>query len=169
MFDVVEPLYEKSSKMDRVNQALYLDMMLLLPGNNLVKPDRMGMAVSLENRAPFLDYRMMEFAFSMPGNLKLKHGETKYIYKKAVSPLIGKHLAYRKKQMFTVPIGEWFKDDLAELCQDLLLSKKTKLRGLFDYGYVQELLESHQAGEQNNTRQIRALMALEIWFRVCEL
>ena len=60
-------------------------MMLLLPGNNLVKPDRMGMAVSLENRAPFLDYRMMELAFAMPGNLKLRNGVTKYIYKKAVT------------------------------------------------------------------------------------
>ena len=73
---VLDPVYEKSSHMDRINQALYIDMMLLLSGNNLVKPDRMGMAVSLENRAPFLDYRMMELAFSMPGDLKLHEGET---------------------------------------------------------------------------------------------
>lgn len=163
--DVVEPLYQKASKMDRINQALYLDTMLLLPGNNLVKPDRMGMAVSLENRAPFLDYRMMEFAFSMPGSLKLKHGETKYLYKKAVSELIGEHLAYRKKQMFTVPIGDWFKDDLADLCRDLLFSVQTQSRGIFNYDYVQLLFEDHLNGRENNTREIRALMALELWFR----
>ncbi len=131
----------------------------------MVKPDRMGMAVSLENRAPFLDYRMMELAFSMPGKLKLHEGVTKYIYKKAVSPLIGEDLAYRKKQMFTVPVGEWFKTELSDMCQDLLWSDMTQARGLFNYSYVRKLFDNHCAGVENNTREIRALMALEIWFR----
>ena len=165
VFNVIKPLFDKSKSMDRINQALYIDSMLLLPGNNLVKPDRMGMAVSIENRAPFLDYRMLSLAFSMPGNLKLKNGTTKYLYKKAVTPLIGENLSYRKKQMFTVPIGEWFKTDLAEMCKDLLLSKKTKQREIFNYEYVASILESHQNGNENNTREIRALMAIEIWFR----
>jgi asparagine synthase (glutamine-hydrolysing) len=164
--NVTKPLFEKSKGMDRINQALYIDTMLLLPGNNLVKPDRMGMAVSIENRAPFLDYRMLSLAFSMPGELKLKDGTTKYLYKKAVAPLIGESLAYRKKQMFTVPVGEWFKTDLADMCEDLLLSEQTQTRGLFDYNYMDSLLRSHQQGLKNNTREIRALMALEIWLRV---
>jgi hypothetical protein len=62
-------LFDEARHMDRINQALYLDMQLLLSGNNLVKPDRMGMAVSLEARTPFLDWRMMEFAFRMPGSI----------------------------------------------------------------------------------------------------
>lgn len=163
--DVTDPLYEKAKKMDRINQALYIDMMLLLSGNNLVKPDRMGMAVSLENRAPFLDYRMMELAFTIPGRLKLHDGVTKYIYKKAVAPLIGEDLAYRKKQMFTVPVGEWFKTELADMCQDLLLSETTRARGLFDYEYVRKLYKNHCSETENNTRELRALMAVEIWFR----
>ncbi len=108
-FEVAKPWFEAVPHQDRINQALFLDMQLLLSGNNLVKPDRMGMAVSLEARTPFLDYRMMEFAFRMPGELKLKDGETKYLYKKAVKGLIGVDLAYRKKQMFTVPVGDWFR------------------------------------------------------------
>ena len=162
---VLEPLYQKAQGMDLINQALYIDTMLLLPGNNLVKPDRMGMAVSIENRSPFLDYRMIEMAFSMPGELKLKNGETKYLYKKAVAPLIGKELTYRKKQMFTVPVGDWFKTRLADLCDDLLKSEKTIARGIFNYDYVSQLLDNHRADRQNNTREIRALMAVEIWFR----
>ncbi|WP_067587599.1 asparagine synthase (glutamine-hydrolyzing) [Endozoicomonas ascidiicola] len=164
--DTLKPLYEKAADMDRINQALYIDTMLLLSGNNLVKPDRMGMAVSIENRAPFLDYRMIELAFSMPGNIKLKDQETKYIYKKAVAPLIGEALAYRQKQMFTVPVGDWFKGELAELCNDLLLSKRVTERKLFDYDYVRRLYDEHCSGVRNNTREIRALMALEIWFRL---
>ncbi len=164
-FEVLRPLYAQSANMERINQALYIDMSLLLPGNNLVKPDRMGMAVSLENRAPFLDYRMMELAFKMPGNMKLHDGETKYIYKKAVAPLIGENLAYRKKQMFTVPVGEWFKTELFDLCNDLLFSSRTQARGIFNYSYIKELFENHCSGVANNTREIRALMAIEIWFR----
>lgn len=163
--DVTRPLYEKAQHMDRINQALYIDMMLLLSGNNLVKPDRMGMAVSLENRAPFLDYRMMELAFRMPGELKLNQGETKYLYKKAVTPLIGEALAYRKKQMFTVPIGDWFKTELRELCEDLLLSEQATSRGVFNADYVASLYREHCEGSANHTREIRALMAVEIWFR----
>ena len=162
---VIKQLFDKTRGMDRINQALYIDTMLLLPGNNLVKPDRMGMAVSIENRAPFLDYRMISLAFSMPGGLKLKDGTTKYLYKKAVTPLIGEDLAYRRKQMFTVPVGEWFKTDLAEMCEDLLLSEQSQMRGLFNYNYVGEILRNHQQGVENNTREIRALVSLENWYK----
>ena len=67
--------------------------------------------------------------------------------------------------MFTVPVGEWFKTNLSELCNDLLLSEKTQKRQIFNYDYISELLSSHQNNKKNNTREIRALMALEIWFR----
>lgn len=158
-------IFESCTKMDRINQALYIDSMLLLPGNNLVKPDRMGMAVSIENRAPFLDYRMVTLAFSMPGKLKLNNNETKYIYKKAVTELIGRDLAYRKKQMFTVPIGDWLKSELKPMVQDLLFSQKALARGLFEEGYLKTMYTTHCDGSRNFTREIRALMALEIWFR----
>ena len=162
----LRPLFERSAHMDRINQALYIDMMHLLPGNNLVKPDRMSMAVGLETRAPFLDYRMMELAFRIPGNLKLAGRQTKYIYKKAVRPLIGERLTDRSKQMFTVPVGEWFKTRLAPYCRDMLLSGRTAARGLFDRREVATLLEEHQAGTKDRTRELRALIAVEWWNRV---
>lgn len=161
----VKGLIGEVPQMDRINQSLYIDTQLLLSGNNLVKPDRMGMAVSIENRAPFLDYRMIELAFSIPGPLKLNKGVTKYIYKKAVKDLIGENLAYRKKQMFTVPVGEWFKTSLRELCEDLLLSKRSKGRNIFNYEVVDSLLADHCGNIKNNTREIRALMAFELWCR----
>ncbi len=166
ILELTAPLFEETEQWDRINQVLYIDTMLLLSGNNLVKPDRMGMAVSIENRAPFLDYRIIELAFSMPGNLKLRDGETKYIYKKAVSDLIGTNLAYRKKQMFTVPIGDWFKTSLYPLCEDLLLSEQTRERELFDYGYIEQMLKEHCNDKGNYTREIRALMAFEYWCRI---
>jgi asparagine synthase (glutamine-hydrolysing) len=164
-FDVAKPWFDAVPHQDRINQALFLDMQLLLSGNNLVKPDRMGMAVSLEARTPFLDYRMMEFAFRMPGELKLKDGVTKYLYKKAVSGLIGDELAYRKKQMFTVPVGEWFRGVKAEYCRSYMSL-------LVDIGidtdYCNAMLESHISADLNSTREIRALIALSNWQEVKE-
>lgn len=165
-FSVVQPLFQKARDMDRVNQALYIDMMILLAGNNLVKPDRMAMSVSLETRAPFLDFRMMEMAFRMPGEFKLRGNVTKYLFKKAVAPLISDDLAYRAKQMFTVPVGEWFKNELANLTKSILCSKRTQERGLFEPERVEQIFERHRSGIENNTREIRALMAVEIWHRV---
>lgn len=161
-FEVAKPWFEAVPHQDRINQALLLDMQLLLSGNNLVKPDRMGMAVSLEARTPFLDYRMMEFAFRMPGELKLKNGETKYLYKKAVSGMIGEELAYRKKQMFTVPVGDWFRRDKVSYCVQRFTTLK-ELNGIFDTPQTEHLLAQHIDGKQNHTREIRALISLSHW------
>lgn len=151
---------------DPINQVLLGETLTLLPGNNLVKPDRMAMANSLEVRSPFLDYRMAEFAFTVPGAMKLASGETKAIYKKAVEPLLGRELTYRKKQMFTVPVGEWFRQALAEFCRDTLLDGRLEGRGIVDTNVVAQMIDAHIAGTQNNTRQLRALISLEIWFRL---
>ncbi len=150
---------------DRINQVLYLDCTMLLPGNNLVKPDRMGMANSLEARTPFLDYRLVEFAFDLPGIEKLRGSETKWILKKAVSDLIGGELLNRGKQMFTVPVGQWFREAFGERIRQLLLSKRTAARGLFKQSQIEKMVADHMRGTRNNTRQLRALIALELWFR----
>ncbi|MDG1462972.1 MAG: asparagine synthase (glutamine-hydrolyzing) [Gammaproteobacteria bacterium] len=156
----------RGSHHDPINQVLLGETLTLLPGNNLVKPDRMAMANSLEVRSPFLDYRMAEFAFNVPGAMKLAEGETKAIYKKALEPFLGKELTYRKKQMFTVPVGEWFRQALAGYCRDTLLNGRFGARGIIDTNTVSQMINNHIAGTHNNTRQLRALISLEIWFRL---
>ncbi len=161
--DVATPWFEQAGHFDRINQMLYLDMMLLLPGNNLVKPDRMGMAVSLEARTPFLDWRMMEFAFRAEGHTKLHCGDKKHWFKRAVEPLIGADLAHRKKQMFTVPIGEWFRGTRQQWLHDLLFAPNALGARLFDLAQVRKLFDDHVSGAANRTRELRALAALELW------
>ena len=164
-FDQVRVLGEQVEHFDRINQMLFIDMNLLLAGNNIVKPDRMGMAASIEARTPFLDYRMMEYAFSMPGDLKLRDGVTKYLFKKAAAPLIGERLAYREKRMFTVPIGEWLRQGLAAKFTELLLHKDAMTRHIFRPDRLARMLEEHASGRKNFTRELRACVALELWFR----
>jgi asparagine synthase (glutamine-hydrolysing) len=157
-----KPWFDESAHFDRLNQALYLDMQLLLSGNNLVKPDRMGMAVSIEARTPFLDWRMMEFAFRSRGTTKLDGGDKKHWYKKAVTPLIGQDLAYRKKQMFTVPVGEWFRTSSYPWLQQTLQGSEL-LRRLFRPEAIEAMLSAHRDGTANHTRELRALAALALW------
>jgi len=162
---LVNPI-KQSVHQDPINRVLLAETLTLLPGNNLVKPDRMAMANSLEVRSPFLDYRMAEFAFQVPGHLKLTNGETKSIYKQAMEPLLGKDLTYRKKQMFTVPVGEWFREELAGFCREILLDGRLEERKIVCTSYISEMLQKHVEGTANYTRQLRALISLEIWFRL---
>jgi len=157
-----KPWFDEAAHFDRLNQALYLDMQLLLSGNNLVKPDRMGMAVSIEARTPFLDWRMMEFAFRSRGRTKLHGGDKKHWYKRAVTPLIGSDLAYRKKQMFTVPVGEWFRGESHGWLRQTL-QQSDLLRRLFRAEAIEAMLSSHREGTANHTRELRALAALALW------
>jgi len=165
-FDFAAPLFQRCRQMDPINRALALDVMLLLPGNNLVKPDRMAMAVSLETRAPMLDARLLELAFRIPGDMKFRDGQSKWILKRAAERLLPRDIVHRRKQMFTVPIGEWFKDRLQGFVRDVLLSPRTTERGLFDTAAVARMIDRHAAGTANHTRQIRALIALEVWQRI---
>ena len=158
-----QPWFDQAAHFDRINQALYLDMQLLLSGNNLVKPDRMGMAVSIEARTPFLDWRLMEFAFRAPGRTKLSaEGDKKHWYKRAVAPLIGEDLAYRRKQMFTVPVGEWFRNESHGWLRQVLAGSAL-LRELFEPARIEHLLVTHREGSANHTRELRALAALALW------
>lgn len=162
-----KPWFDQAQHFDRVNQALYMDMQLLLSGNNLVKPDRMGMAVSIEARTPFLDWRMMELAFRSRGNTKLSaQGDKKHWFKRAAAPLIGEDLAFRKKQMFTVPIGEWFKGELHGWLRQTITDSDLIDR-LFEPAVVIDMLDRHRGGQGNFTRELRALAALALWENRC--
>lgn len=159
-------LFAEVPDYDRMNQALYLDCRLLLPGNNLVKPDRMPMAVSLEARDPFLDPALIDLAFQTPGSFKVRDGVTRWAYKHAVQPFLGADLTHRKKQMFTVPIGEWFKRELRTWTPDFLLSDRTLSRGLFQREALAQMLDDHANDRANHTRLIRSFVALEMWHRM---
>jgi asparagine synthase (glutamine-hydrolysing) len=121
------------------------------------------MAVSIEARTPFLDWRMMELAFRSRGATKLSaQGDQKHWFKRAAAPLIGADLAYRKKQMFTVPIGDWFQGESYPWLRDLL-QKSELLTHILKGSEVDLMLERHRAGTANFTRELRALAALALW------
>lgn len=168
LYEIIEPLStdiaEKTG--DRLNRLLCMESKLLLEGNNLVKPDRMGMANSVEARMPFLDPRIIEYSMSLPSKYKIRGIEKKYILKKLAEKILPEDIVYRKKQMFTVPIGEWMKRELKDIFYQILLSETSKKRGLFNADYIREMLDAHVAGKANYTRQLRLLIIIELWHRI---
>ena len=164
--DVYAPVREalgRFSHDDLLNRQLYADLSLYLADDILVKVDRMSMATSLETRAPFLDGDLMELAFSMPGHLKIRNGERKWILKQAMKGVLPDSILNRKKEGFSIPIKHWLRRELQPLMRDLLSPDRIARRGLFDPAYITQLMNAHTDGRENHAHTLFPLMVFERW------
>jgi asparagine synthase (glutamine-hydrolysing) len=148
---------------DVLNRQLYADLSLYLADDILVKVDRMSMATSLETRAPFLDGDLMELAFSMPGRLKIRNGERKWILKQAMRDVLPASILNRKKEGFSIPMKNWLRRELQPLMRDLLSRERIARRGLFDPAVVTQLVDAHTDGRENHAHTLFPLMVFERW------
>jgi asparagine synthase (glutamine-hydrolysing) len=153
-----------TTKQDYLNQLLYFDIKNLLSESFLMKTDRMTMAHAVEARVPFLDHKLVQFAYNIPSRLKLNKGISKYILKKSLSGLLPKDIIYRKKQTFHVPIDNWIKKDLKEHVNLLLNEKEINKMGLFNYGQINKIFKNYNKGELFYARQIWNLICFKIWY-----
>ena len=129
----------------------------------LMKQDQMSMATSIESRVPFLDHPFVEFAARVPGRLKLRNGEGKYIVKKAVEDLLPREIVYRRKMGFPTPLRQWLTEPQAEGLFQFLVRSDGFLAEYLDLRYVQSLIERHRTGLDDATDRIWRLLNLQIW------
>jgi asparagine synthase (glutamine-hydrolysing) len=149
-----------------VDRYLALDTATYLPGDLLLKVDRMSMAHALEVRSPLLDHEVYEFAAALPGDVKLRRGTTKWLLKQlAARRGLPDHLVNRRKQGFGVPIGEWFRGELRPWIEDVLGDPGTLARGYFDPAETGRLLTEHLDGRRDHTPRLWNLAMLELWHR----
>jgi len=146
-------------------KAMKTDIETNLPGDLTVKMDIATMANSLEARSPFLDHKLMEFAASIPAEMKLRGFTSKYIIKKLASKFLPKEVLFRKKMGFAAPIGKWFNHELKDYVSDVLLDKKALERGYFKEESVKNLISEQQKGIRNNEHKLWALLNLELWHK----
>ena len=139
--------------------------MTYLPNDLLVKVDIASMAVSLEARSPFLDHHVIEFAASLPPELKLRRLTTKYLLKRVLRQLLPKENLDRRKMGFGVPINHWFRGKLQPFLREVVLSEKAMRRGMFQRQTVERLIDDHRQGVRNYAHQLWTLMMLELWFQ----
>ena len=123
------------------------------------------MANSLEARSPLLDHKVIEFAASLPENLKMKGFETKSLLKKVAAKLVPREVIYRRKMGFGVPIGNWFRGEMKNFVRDVLLSEKSLKRGIVKSEMIEKYVREHTEAERDHTAQIWTLLMLELWFQ----
>jgi len=131
-----------------------------------VKVDVASMAHALEARSPLLDHVFMEWAMTIPEDVKMAGGVTKALFKKAMEPYLPHEVLYRPKMGFGCPVDHWFRAELKEMAYDVLLSDAATARNIFRKGYVKNLLDEHVSGAMNHQYRLWALLMLELWFRM---
>lgn len=145
--------------------AQYLDLKTWLPGDILTKVDRASMAHSLEVRVPLLDHRLIEWASSLPPELKLRGSNGKYILKKALEPDLPHDVLYRTKMGFSVPLAVWLRGPLAQRARDALLGGAVAECGYFDLSMLDRLLRDHVAGRADHSTTLWSLLMLDAFLR----
>jgi asparagine synthase (glutamine-hydrolysing) len=148
---------------ETVSEMLYLDFRMYLEDNLLVKIDRASMACSLELRTPYLDHRLIEFAEGLPGDLKVRRFQLKYILKKAVERWLPHEIVYRQKRGFSVPIASWMRNELRPMVDETLSEKKLRQQGFFNVAFVRRLLEQHWAGKADHRKALWTLFCFQLW------
>lgn len=164
-FSLMRHYYDRCNADDYLTRIQYLDTKVYLAEDILTKVDRASMLCSLETRAPLLDHEVLELAARIPSSAKIQGGETKYILKRALQPLLPDNILYRKKMGFGVPLVHWFKKDLIAYAHDVLLSEQACGRGFFNMGQVENVLDIHQKQGRDMSAKIWSLLFFEHWCR----
>lgn len=155
--------WDKVRGADHITGMLYTDLKTYLPDDILVKVDRMSMAHSLEVRAPLLDYRIIEFAASLPSSLKI-HGSTKkFLLKQSFKKVLPPSILHRRKQGFTVPLDNWFREDLRALGGEHILGEG--LAAFFSRPFLKRLWSEHQEKKGNHGTLLWSLLSFSLWQR----
>ena len=144
-----------------LDAAQYADFKHWLPGDILTKVDRTSMAVSLEAREPLLDYKLIEFAATLPVSMRIKRGQGKWVMKHALERYLPQDILYRPKMGFVTPISAWLRGPLADEAAALARSPILGGTGWFAMPAIERLAADHRAGRADHGRTLWQLVMLE--------
>ncbi|KHE92947.1 MAG: asparagine synthase (glutamine-hydrolyzing) [Candidatus Scalindua rubra] len=150
---------------DNINRMLYVDVKNSLPGDMLTKVDLMSMRNSLEVRAPFLDHEIVEFAFKMEGEVKLKGLKRKYILIETFKNILPPMLHNRAKWGFEMPIGAWLKNELKFLIDEFLSKDVINKQNIFEYEVIDCMIKKHLSNKVDYSWHLWNLIVFQHWFK----
>ena len=143
----------------------YIDTHTYLVGDINTKVDRASMAHSLEVREPLMDHEIVEWLATLPSHLKMRGGESKFLLKKAMEPLLPNDIMYRPKMGFAVPLARWFRGPLRERVRGALLAGPLAESGMFDPGTVRQMVEQHESGARDHSTPLWTLLMYDAFLR----
>ncbi|HRO44685.1 asparagine synthase (glutamine-hydrolyzing) [Agriterribacter sp.] len=158
-------IFNQLYKDDLINQVCHTDIHMFMQGLNLSYTDRASMAASVEVRVPFIDKEVIELAMKIPGKLKYKYKQSKYILKKVAEDYLPKEIIYRPKASFGAPIRSWISGELRPLVDELLSEDAVNQREIFNYNYIRRIIDNDRKGAEDNAYRLYMLITMELWFR----
>jgi asparagine synthase (glutamine-hydrolysing) len=159
----LEARFRRFAGLDWRSQMMRVDFETYLPEDILTKVDRMSMAHSLESRVPLLDLDVVTLMSSLPADLKILGSERKRLFRRVAARVLPPSALAHRKQGFAVPIGEWFRGQLRELCVDMLQARRARERGYFVPGYIDRILDEHLSGTRSHALRLWQLLVFELW------
>jgi len=150
--------------LSRVEWMMLMDSLEYLPGDILVKVDRAAMSTSLETRCPYLDGRVIEYAWRLPQAMRV-HGRTgKPVLRQILDRHIPRSLYERPKQGFAIPLDRWLRSNLREWAEGLLAPEALHDAGILSHGPIRTLWDEHQSGRRNHGARLWNVLMLCAWF-----
>lgn len=156
--------FNQTNSKDPLNRILEMEWNTQLPDQVLAFIDFLSMAHSVEIRSPFLDYRLVEFVATIPGQMKIRNGVVKDILKRAVRHLLPDGIVQRPKEGFVLPIFDWMVEKLRDYSFDILSDKRLNGHHFFNTGFVNEILTDYYAGKKTNAAKVWNLMMFQLWW-----
>lgn len=162
--DLTKRYYKEAENLDEVTKKQYLDMKMWLPGDILLKADKMCMAHSLELRVPFLDKKVMEYAQTVPVRYRINNDGTKMVLRHAANKTLPDEWAMREKKGFPVPIKYWLAEEkYYNIVKEYFTAEYASI--FFDSEKIIQLLDAHRDGKQNNARKIWTIFTFLVWYK----
>jgi asparagine synthase (glutamine-hydrolysing) len=161
--DLLRARFAETEGADELARLQDVDVGIYLVDDLLVKTDRASMAHSLEARVPYLDTVVTNMALALPTRHKVRGLSKKVLLRKAAAPLLPREIVNGKKRGFSIPAAAWLRGELEPFARDTLSPETLKRQGYFRPDVVQRLLDEHDAGREDRSRQLWGLLAFTLW------